>query len=310
MADLKDEFDQLLPFKWRDVELPITQIRLSLAHDLVEHKYWGVDSGRVEDTGIAPVRISASIPLTNRIVPGKNEKWQAGALYPTALRALLIAFGKKKTGLLQHPEFGQIACKAERIDVEISAERRNTAMVEASWIETLDDDVITNIVASNVTEIELGASDLDASDADLRKLVPKLPKYKTTFDDMARGIAAIGDQVSLLQHRTAGKINSIVYRCEQVSESIDRAKSALTWPAKQAVERIQAAAQDLRGKLLASSRDIGLLRLLTDTSLAGLLVILPAGNSIGDLIKLNPQLMTDPVVKAGTLVRHYIARVA
>ena len=48
-----DEFEQLLPFKWRDVELPVTHVKLSLAHDLVEHKYWGVDSGRVEATGVA-----------------------------------------------------------------------------------------------------------------------------------------------------------------------------------------------------------------------------------------------------------------
>ncbi len=305
-----DEFDQLLPFKWRDLELPITHIRLSLAHDLVEHKYWGVDSGRVEDTGVAPVRISAQIPLTNRIVPGKNERWKAGGLFPNALRALLVAFGQKKTGLLQHPEFGQIACKAERIDVDISADRRNTAMVDASWIETLDDEVIHNAaLASPVTEIELGATDLDASNADLRKLVPGLPEYKTTFDDLARGIAAIGDQVSLLQYRSAGKIDSIVYRAQQVGESIDRAKNALTWPAKQNVERIKAAAHDLRGKLLALSRDIGLQRVLTDTTLAGLVAILPDGNGVGDLIKLNPHLMTDPVVKAGTLVRHYISRI-
>jgi prophage DNA circulation protein len=306
---MADEFDQLLPFRWRDVELPITRIRLSLAHDLVEHKYWGVDAGRVEDTGVAPVRISAQIPLTNRIVPGKNERWQAGALYPDALRTLLIAFGKKQTGLLQHPEFGEIACKAERIEVEITGDRRNTAMVDASWIETLDDEVIHQLVASPVTEIELAATDLDASDGDLRKLVPQLPKKEATFDDFARGIAAIGDQVSLLSYRTAGRINSIVYRVDQVGESIDRARSALTWPAKQNVERIKAAAHDLRGKLLALSRDIGLYRVLNDSTLAGIQAVLPDGNSIGDVVKLNPQLMTDPVIRSGTYVRHYLPRV-
>lgn len=307
---MADEFDQLLPFKWREQELPITHIRLSLAHDLVEHKYWGVDSGRVEATGVAPIRINVQIPLTNRIFPGKNEKWQAGRLYPDALRTLLVSFAKKQTGLVQHPEFGQIACKAERIDVDTTAERRNTAMVDASWIETLDDDVIHNIVASPVTELSLEASNLDASDADLRKLVPQLPKYKETFDDFARGIAAIGDQVSLLSYRAAGKINSIVYRTQQVGESIDRARSALTWPAKQNVERIQAAARDLRGKLLAASRDIGIHKTLNDHTLAGLLAVLPDGNTIGDLVKLNPQLMTDPVVKANTFVRHYASKLA
>jgi prophage DNA circulation protein len=277
---------------------------------LVEHKYWGVDSGRVESTGIAPVRISAQIPLTNRIYPGKNERWRPGSLYPDGLRDLLIAFGKKQTGLLQHPEFGQITCKAERIEVDITAERRNTAMVDASWVETLDDDLIHKIVASNTTEIELAADSLDASQTDLKKLVPTLPKYKETFDDFARKIAAIGDRVTLLSYRSAGKINSIVYRVQQVGESLDRARTALTWPAKQNVQRIQAAARDLRGKLLASSRDIGLTRVLNDTTLAGLLGVLPEGNTVGDLVSLNPNLMTDPIVKANTFVRHYVSRLS
>ncbi|HVH44836.1 MAG TPA: hypothetical protein VM925_20925, partial [Labilithrix sp.] len=180
---------------------------------------------------------------------------------------------------------------------------------DASWIETLDDEVIHQLVASPVTEIELAATDLDASKADIKKLAPDFPEYKTTFDDLARGVAAIGDQVALLSYRTAGKIDSLVYRVDQVGESIDRARSALTWPAKQNVERIRAAAQGLRQKLLALSRDIGLYRVLTDSTLAGIQAVLPDGNSISDIVKLNPQLMTGPVIQAGTMVRHYLSRI-
>lgn len=48
---MADVLSQLFAFKWRDVEVPITKMRLSIAHDLVEHKYWGVDGARIEDTG-------------------------------------------------------------------------------------------------------------------------------------------------------------------------------------------------------------------------------------------------------------------
>src|SRR5690606_572365 len=128
-----DEIEQLLPFKWRDVELPVTHVKLSLAHDLVEHKYWGVDSGRDQATGVAPTRITAQIPHPNRILTGKIERWPAGALYPDAVRNLLIPYAKRQTGLLQHPVFGEVACQVERIDVDVSGDRRSTAMVDASW---------------------------------------------------------------------------------------------------------------------------------------------------------------------------------
>lgn len=304
----RDEFDQLLPFKWRDLELPITRIRMSLAHDLVEHKYWGVDGGRVEDTGVAPIRISAQIPITNKVFPGKNEKWAAGTLYPEGLRNLLVAFAQRKSGLLQHPEFGQIACKAERMDVDITGDRRNTAMVDASWVETLDDEVVSNIVESPVAEMELEAESLDASQEDLKALAPTLPEYEETFADFARAVAAVGDQVGLLAYRAGGRIDSIIYRANAVGDSIDRARTALTWPAKQNIERIQAAARDLRGKLLEVSKDIALYRVPADTTLSGVLNSLPEGNTIGDLVKLNPQLMTKPTVPQGTLVRHYATR--
>lgn len=304
----KDEFDQLLPFKWRELELPITRIRLSLAHDLVEHKYWGVDGGRVEATGVAPIRVSAQIPLSNRIYPGKNEKWQADALYPDALRALLLAFAERKSGLLQHPEFGRIACKAERMEIDISGERRNTAMVDASWVETLDEDVLSEIVASPVTEMEFAASDLDASREDIRGLAPNLPEYETSFDDFARSIAAVGDQVGLLAYRAGGKIDSIIYRADAIGESAERAKSALTWQVQKNVERIKSAAHDLRGKLLAESRNIVYYRVPADTTLSGILASVAEGNTVSDLVKLNPGLMSNPTITKGTLVRFYQSR--
>jgi hypothetical protein len=173
---------------------------------------------------------------------------------------------------------------------------------------------------SPVSSIEQAAKDLDANHKDLKSIVKKrikeiggvdpTGKMEPDFDSFARGIAAIGDQVSLLQYKTAGKIDSIVYRAQQVGESIDRARSALTWPAKQAVERITSEADGLREQLLALSRDIGLYRVAVDTTLAGVLLSVPEGNTVGDLVKLNPRLITNPVVDAGTYVRHYVARIA
>jgi prophage DNA circulation protein len=127
-----DTFDQLLAAAWNSIEFPVTKMRMSIAHDLVEHKYYGVDGARVESVGLAPRRFSFSAPLFNGISPGKAEKW--AALYPNQLRILLVDFQKKTKGLLQHPEFGIIVCKAERFDMDWDAARRGGVDAALSFV--------------------------------------------------------------------------------------------------------------------------------------------------------------------------------
>ncbi len=301
------EFEKLQPFKWRDDEYPISNIVFSLAHDLVEHKYWGVDGGRVEDTGVAPIRISVSMPLGNHIYPGVNETWKQGSLYPTALRKLFVDFALKSTGLCQHPEFGRISAKADRIECRLEAGKRGHAQVEASWIQT-NDDTVNSVPRLNPTlDLVVAAGDLDGSDADLRALAPQLPKFEESFEDFARSIQAVGDQLALLSHRDAGRIDAIVYRAQLMQQSIDRARSALTWPATQNLERIKAAANGLRQKLLEAGKGIGLYTLANDTTLAGVQAQIPKSTGMGDIMRLNPHLCVKPIVPAGTAVRYYLA---
>lgn len=300
------EFEKLLPFKWRDTEVPVSSVRLSLAHDLVEHKYYGRDGARIEDTGVAPIRISARIPLGNHIYPGASEKWKPGALYPTVFRQLLIDFAKRTDGYLQHPEFGRMVCKAERLDCELDAGKRDSTEIEASWVQTTSELVAVPRLAP-VSDLALAAGDLDASDADLRALAPQIPKYQTSLTDLARAVQSVGDQTSILQQRAGGQIAAIVYRATEIQRSIDRARDARTWQATQAIERIKEASFGLREALLQAGRDIGIQLVTTDTTLAGLAAQLPANTNMNDVIRLNPRLVARPVIPAGIGVRYFIA---
>lgn len=297
------EFQQLLPFKWRDQHLPLTKIQVSLAHDLVEHKYWGVDGARVEATGVAPVRISAVIPLSNHIYPGAQEKWSAGDLYPTALRAFIISFAKRTTGLLQHPEFGQIACKPDRMEFELSGESQGATAISASWVETLDDDVVSNVVSSPVVDIEITAASLEANMASLRKLVPTLPSFDQDLGTFIRKLSAFPDAITILSYRQAGVINNILYQCGRLEAALLRAKNALTWAAIQNVQRIKSAAYTARAKFLRPG-GVGLYVVPASTTLAATVSALPAGTKFGEVIRLNPDLVRTPLVSKGTPVRY------
>lgn len=330
------EFAQLLPFKWRDLPFPITRISVSLAHDLVEHKYWGVDGARVEDTGIAPIRITAVIPIANTIFPGQKEGWKAGKLYPDALRQFIIAFGNRQTGYLQHPEFGEFACKPEKMEFELVGDRQDSTEIHASWVETEDDKFAHRFVPSPIQDIQLAASDLNASGKALKALAPKLPEFTYDLEALGRQLTAVVDTVTVLEYRTAGIVNRIIYQAHRLEVAIQRATVApatrytqlrpfsstfarkknlqrpqegklshsASWPAIEALQRTMASAFAIRNKILSTNGGVGLYVVPADTTLGGLLLSLPKGTSITAVIKFNPNLMRSPVVLKGSVVRY------
>lgn len=301
MAEL---FEQLLSFKWRDVEIPVSDMRMEIAHDLVEHRYWGVDGADVEATGLAPIRFSAKSPLINKISPGKSESW--GALYPAKLRELLVAFQQKADGVLQHPEFGDVNCKAERLTIQWDGNRRGGADADLSWIAS-GIDRVTDFAPSPVQEIAFAAQNLDAMAGDIRALAPEFPKYQSTFADLARALQGIGDQVQLLSYRGAGQIDAIVYRASNLADSLRKTRNVLTWPAVRESARINAAAFELRENLRKLSRTVKVYRVAQESTLSA--IAIATGSRIGDLVSLNPALMTSPVVPAGASVRYYVSKV-
>jgi hypothetical protein len=307
-----DVFDQLLAAKWRDVEFPVTRMRMSIAHDLVEHKYWGVDGARVESVGLAPTRFSFSAPLLNGIKPGKNERW--GALYPNDMRRLHLSFQKKERGELQHPEFGIIICKAERFEMDWDAARRGGVDAELSFVETLTEADAEILEDTQIKEVDIGDLDTAGLKADLAALLKNkglpLPPYlenpKTSLTDLVNAVSKVVSYPGLVSYRSAGRINALLYQAERAKQAADLARSPLTWPITQEVERLKAVAHDLRQNLLARNKPIAFFTVPAPTTLAGLIRQLPQAK-VTDLIKLNPSLMRGPEIDTNTVVRYYAA---
>lgn len=307
-----DALGQLSAASWRGIEFPTSRFRVSIAHDLVEHKYWGVDGARVESTGLAPLRFSFTAPLLNGIEPGKAETW--AQLYPNQFRILVAAFQNKDAGLLNHPEFGHFTCKAERLDADWDAARRGGVDCELTFVET-------NIVNATPREdlhrevaLRAAAASLDGKKPDLEALLKArgipLPEYlkkqKLSLTDFANKINAIADAPTLLSYRASGRVNNILYHAKRLQFSIDRSRSALTWESTRDVERVKANAHEANQKILQVNRIIGTFTVPAATTLAGVARQI-AGARVDDLIKLNPGLMKGPEIDKGTVVRHYIA---
>jgi len=306
---MSDTFSQLLSVKWRDIEFPITRARMSIAHDLAEHKPYGFDGARVESTGLAPKRFSFQAPLLNGISPGRNESW--AALYPNQFLLLVDAFQKTSHGMLQHPEFGALVCKAERMDIDWDATRRGGVEAELSFVETrLADLELENDTPATV--VDIGDLESETFKADLKTLLqargldlpPYLEDSTLSLSDMFNTARAAVDYPDVLSYRVAGKVNTLAYQVDRIRQSADRANTPLTWPVTQAAEKIEAAARDINDKIVPRNKRIAFFRVPAATTLAGVARQIP-GSKVTDLIRLNPGLMRGPEIDAGTVVRYY-----
>lgn len=303
LQDQKTLFEQLLPCRWRGITFPVRSIRLSLTQDLAEHKYYGVDAASVEATGRASMQVEATIPFYNGIVPGKNESW--GVLYPTTYRDFLKAFADGTTDLLQHPELGNILCKPQSIDTQHDANRRDGVEVTARWVETIDPTTPFDFgETSPIAEAAVAALDLDASMKDVRSLVPEMPEFEETFDSLLNKVAGVFDSVTTTVQLIQNKPAQIMHRLQMVQDSALAAKNALVWPVQEAATRLSQAMADFPDAIVKrKSKPIKRATVAAKTTLASLAGQL--GSSVDDLIDLNPNLLGQPHVGQGEVVRYY-----
>jgi hypothetical protein len=305
---MADALAELSEFKWGGLAIPITRMRMSLGHDLVQHKYVGVDGASVEDTGVDAIVIHATIPLRNGVTRGPRETWEQNP-YPSLFRKLVSIFAKRETNDLQHPEWGRMRCKAQQLEIDWDASKRGGVDAEATWIQTNEDGVALTQDINGRQDAAAAAADLDAAYRDLKAIVPKAPEYKESFADAMNKIAGGIDSIGRTTNLAAGRIDQVVYRVNKIQEAAERTKSALTWPITHNSERLKSASIDLKKKLAALGKDIALYRVPVDTTLAGVAAQLPDAQMV-DLIRLNPSLMREPAVPAGSMVRYYVSRIA
>lgn len=334
-------FEQLLPFSWRGICVPVESLKMSLEQGLVQHKFWGVDAARVEATGREPLTLEATIPFVNGIAAGKGETWGSastagtgtgnsnGTLYPFVFRDFIEAMRDSSTGVLQHPEYGGITCKPVSAEIVHDAETRDGVIVVAKWVETVDADLAVDDPfksSSPITDGLLAAIDLDSSKTNLLALLPPGASQEETFDSLINKVIGTVDTVTSDINTLKAIPNQILNRVDLLVQSLQRAKNVFTWPAIDAADRLRDSVQRLstpdntrtvfvsgqakQVPVHAPGRTVG--RYVVTGSPLSLSQVQSAlacqghKNSIDALIELNPGFIANPEVAQGFVVRYYV----
>lgn len=301
-----DVLAQLSPPSWRGIPFPLVRLRNSGGHDHAHHKFCDKDGFHVEATGRNNLTFSATIPFRNGVIAAPQELWNGRTLYPDVFRAFLAACADRTSDDLIHPELGRITAKVVSFDWDYVAERRDGVDFDVTWIETLDDgDELNGIIAqqSPVATAVTVASKLDDLVTTLTPPPPELANDTASFSDMMRSIQAIPDTAALLSRQAGGLLHRVASKVDRLIAALDRLDDVRLWPVRDGAEHMRATVVDMNAKLGVDNKVILEALVPTPTNLSSLARRL--NNKIDDIIRLNPTLVDEPVVRSPTRVRYY-----
>lgn len=297
----------LLECKWKGISFPIVGLTTELKQDLVEHKYPDRDGAHVESTGRAPLMVNAKALFYNNTSKGKGESWKFGILFPTGYLEFLEVCKDRSTGELQHPILGTFDAKLVSMTTELDANRRDGVAVDLEWVETIKVETFDEDTISVPTTIISDAQELDDSLSSASKFPPdissNLTTPKTSFLDLIDGVKAFIDTATLIGMKALGAIDKVLYHINNLIFSINRINSVLLADLKGKCQALKASMQALRQNVNKKLGEIRFFIVPRDVTIGELASHL--GNSIVDLIKLNPTIAAKPIISKLTPVKYY-----
>lgn len=301
---MSDLFAQLNSFRWRNIEFPCESFELDISQDQAEHKWPDRDGAHVEGTGMVPRVFTAKALFLNGIKPGIHET-QFGQLYPNQYRLFIAACSDRTTGVLQHPEFGNINAKCKSVKTHWAANRRDGVVCDVVWVES-DDITFRNLqdTTSPVGAVITAATELD----DALTAVSDSFHFGSFggFSDLTSFLTSIVDTATLFEKQVAGKIANVGYQLERLSAAVDRLKDPRTAGIRQAIERLRDSLNKAKVQLLARQPTIAVFIVPKAMTLGQVAAILKA--SPDDLAHLNAGTLVaqkTSSLPSGTRVRYY-----
>lgn len=323
MADISADqlFGTLQPCSFRVVQFPIASIEVTLEQDHVEHKFPDRDGAHIEATGRNPLSITLKAIFNNNIRPGPTEKWQAGALFPQQYRAFLDACADRTTGILVHPDLGEIKVKLKSAKTAMTATNRGGVEVDCQFTESTEkpDDLNFAVISySPFTTAEKAFADIDTmisgkifTNQPLGAVAvpqfigrsPQPPPFEPTFSDAFNAIKGTFDQISLVSRKVVGQYDHLLYRLNSLAYSFDTATNSTYWPLANAIEKAKSAIIEAKKQAGIGTRIVKYYVNPAPNTLAAICATLK--QDAADMVRLNPLAAADPIVPPFQTLRYY-----
>jgi hypothetical protein len=281
-------------FSWRGKEYPILTRSVDFAHESVEHKFQYRDNEIIEQLGAHNLVFRYTLAMREDIAKGPYRN-----LFSVGLGQLIRDCRNRDPGELVDPIYGLFICTPNSFADESDVNKRDgvDVKVEFRYAPAIDEDD-SDVTAATTQSVKTDAGALDQEAA--QGSWHQEPSPEPTTDPLS-AIAGVAGQIDAQSNRMSAALDDVAYRCEKIEMLVDKAEDPKNYPIKRSARRVREAA--LRAKARAQD-PLG--HVVQVTTRFGQTVIDLAG-SVGmttlDLLRLNPQLVSQPTVASGTVVR-------
>ena len=299
-----DVIGQLPQLTWRTLApVPVEDASYDFSHDQVERRYPYVDGAGHDHAGRAPIKFTARLVFINTLQKD---------LYPRAWQDWRAALFDGSSGDLVHPELGTVRARVMGGSVKITAHSRAGVVVDVTWVETLDDPdkAPADFVVLSVSLQESAR----AADVACQKLGIEYPKVKDPpMISILDAIKSVEGQLFSAELRVLGAIHQVLGGIRQLEDAVARVEAATnhlgsplhTWPALWNLQLVEQGLLELVERTQKSARPFSTFLLDRHTTLDAF--ARAVGNTVAEVVELNPAALGKPLVPAGMALRFYRA---
>lgn len=294
----------LLPISFRGISFPVMNLNTSFDQDVARHKYINRDGSFIESIGRSSIKVSCTAIFSNYIEPAAGETWKYGNLMPDVFSQMFQAFADRTKGELIHPYLGKLDVKPLSWGDSFSPDNQGGCSVDLSFEET----ITPEITSENQTHLDAISGVTQDLQSQLEFMSPTILKQSNlnTFDlfDAMDRISGFIDQGSLFIKQNLALIDRTIQHVNRFKEAVQRLNDVKNAALLTNLNRVSNALQS--AKQAVNNKEQGkLTQYITKEDCISSDLVQILGNTIIDLIKLNPKVMILPVIPANTVINYY-----
>lgn len=274
---------------------PYTEAPMNGSHTQAQRDYPYIDGAGHDNVRRDPMKFSFQLQFINglsktsstRLFPELFIDWQNAFIFNGA------------EGTLVHPIFGDVLVRPTTWSVELSANRTSGVIMSVEFIETLHDPA----TLQKIEGADIGIRELaQKADEAIENADINYPTGERTDSllDLARQIDSFAFSAKLsiqgIQNQAFGIVNGLI-------DSVNAVQDHTEWATHDALLDFWSALGDLNERALSSVRPTANKIVDHETTIDAFAETV--GNTAGEIITLNTELLGAPTIAAGTNVTYF-----
>lgn len=281
---------------WRGLDPPEYDIiGMKGGWDLSRGEFPYVNGVSHDNMGRQEILMSANLMFVNTVTPGAfpdlfNKWFKAVAIDPTPDKFV-------------HPILGEVDARVVDWDVQLTAQNTGGVIMLVNWTDTLLDPEKEQNLADLTINIQATAAVVQEQ---IKALDPPFvwPDDHKSDTDLFDMISQIEGLIELSMLKVQGLINQVLGMIQSVTDLVDKANEAKNWSLSSNLKKLYVGMLDLKNSAFKfSGRETKILQ--TPRSMTVDDIAAHVGNTVGEIIGLNPHLLSLPQLPAKSIVTYF-----